>query len=326
MKAVTVKQPGDANQLQIVDVEKPAIKENEILVKVKATAINRTDIINRKTPLEYMTNPILGVEVAGEVVEAGKDANVEIGTPVMGLVNGGAYAEYVAMPEDRAMLIPKGLSYEEAAAIPEVFLTAYQTLFWIGNLKKEETVLIHAGGSGVGTAAIQLAKQLGKAKIVTTAGSRDKLEFCESLGADRGINYKEQDFPEEVLQFTNEEGAELILDFIGASYWEKNIKSIKVDGRWVLIGFLGGGTVNNVQLMDLMSKRIQLTGTLLTPRSDAYKKALSDDFIKHTLPLFEDKSVRPIVDQVFDLSDISAAHEHMEANKNTGKIIVKVQD
>src|SRR5699024_11607626 len=119
MKAVTGKQPGYSNQLQIVDVEKPAIKENEILMKAKATPINRTDIINRKTPLEYMTNPILGVEVAGEVVEAGKDANVEIGTPVMGLVNGGAYAEYVAMPEDRAMLIPKGLSYEEAAAIPD---------------------------------------------------------------------------------------------------------------------------------------------------------------------------------------------------------------
>src|SRR5699024_6479365 len=194
------------------------------------------DIINRKTPLEYMTNPILGVEVAGEVVEAGKDANVEIGTPVMGLVNGGAYAEYVAMPEDRAMLIPKGLSYEEAAAIPEVFLTAYQTLFWIGNLKKEETVLIHAGGSGVGTAAIQLAKQLGKAKIVPTAGSRDKLEFCESLGADRGLNYNEQDFSEEVLQFTNQEGAELILDFIGSYYWEISIKSINFYARRVVIG------------------------------------------------------------------------------------------
>lgn len=326
MKAITVKQPGDADQLQIVDVEKPVINENEILVKVKATAINRTDIINRKTPLEYMTNPILGVEVSGEVVETGRDTNLKIGTPVMGLVNGGAYAEYVVMPEDRAMLIPRGLSYEEAAAIPEVFLTAYQTLFWIGKLTAEETVLIHAGGSGVGTAAIQLAKQLGQAKVVTTAGSLDKLEFCESLGADRGINYKEQDFPEEVLQFTDQEGAALILDFIGASYWDKNIKSIKVDGRWVLIGFLGGGTVSDVKLMDLMSKRIQLTGTLLTPRSDSYKKELSDDFIEQALPLFESKAIRPIVDEVFDLSDIAVAHKHMEANKNIGKIIVKVQD
>ncbi|HLQ95910.1 MAG TPA: NAD(P)H-quinone oxidoreductase [Pseudogracilibacillus sp.] len=326
MKAVTVKQPGDADQLQIVDMEKPGIEDNEILVKVKATAINRTDIINRKSRLEYMTNPILGVEVAGEVVETGSNTNIEVGTAVMGLVNGGSYAEYVAMPEDRAMAVPKALSYEEAAAIPEVFLTAYQTLFWIGKLKEKETVLVHAGGSGVGTAAIQLAKQISKANVITTAGSRDKLEFCESLGADRGINYKEQDFPEEVLQFTDQQGAELILDFIGASYWDKNIKSIKVDGRWVLIGFLGGGTVNEVQLMDLMSKRIQLTGTLLTPRSDAYKKALSDDFVEHALPLFENKAIRPIVDKVFDLSDIAAAHEHMEANKNIGKIIVKVQD
>lgn len=190
----------------------------------------------------------------------------------MGLVNGGGYAEYVTMPADRAIVVPDTLSFEEAAAIPEVYLTAYQTLFWLGQLKDADTVLIHAGGSGVGSAAIQLAKQMTKAKIIVTAGSEEKLAFCRSLGADITINYKEQDFDEEVLNATNNQGVDVILDFIGASYWEKNLKSIKTDGRWVLIGILGGTEVEKVNIMQLLLKRIHLKGTLLTPRSDEYKK------------------------------------------------------
>lgn len=197
-------------------------------------------------------------------------------------MNGGGYAEYVVMPADRAMVIPEHLSFEEAAAIPEVFLTAYQTLFWIGKLHADENALIHAGGSVVGTAAIQLAKQIGQANVVTTASSQEKLDFCRSLGADVCINYKEQNFDKEVLNATKNQGVDLILDFIGASYWSKNLASIKVDGRWVLIGFLGGANVENV---DLMSKRIQLTGTLLTPRNDEYKAALTTEFSAKALEL-----------------------------------------
>lgn len=242
----------------------------------------------------------------------------------MGLVNGGGYAEYAIMPADRSMEIPEKLSFKEAAAIPEVFLTAYQTLFWIGKLQADETVLIHAGGSGVGTAAIQLAKQLGNAHVITTAGSNEKLDFCKSLGADVCINYKEQNFEEEVLKATNDQGVDLILDFVGASYWNQNLKSIKVDGRWVLIGFLGGATLKNVHLMDIMSKRIQLTGTLLTPRSDAYKAKLTTELFEQTISLFNNHTIRPVVDQVFLLDQIKQAHEHMEANRNIGKIILKV--
>jgi tumor protein p53-inducible protein 3 len=324
VKAITVKQPGDADQLQVVELAKPTPKHDELLIKVKAAAVNRTDILNRKGNLGYMKNPILGVEVAGIVEEAGADATIAVGTHVTGLVNGGGYAEYVVMPVENAMVIPENLSFEEAAAIPEVFLTAYQTLFWIGKLQANENVLIHAGGSGVGTAAIQLAKLFTRANVITTAGSEEKLDFCQSLGADFGINYKEKDFSEEVLNATNNQGVDLILDFVGASYWSKNLASIKVDGRWVLIGVLGGNEIDKVNLMNLMVKRIQLTGTLLTPRSNAYKAALTKEFASKTLHLFRDNKLRPIVDCVFPFDQVKQAHEHMESNKNIGKIIIKV--
>lgn len=324
MRAIIVKQPGGAEQLQIEEYVKPIPKDGELLIKVKAAAVNRTDIVNRESSSGYLNNLILGVEVAGTVEKAGAGAKTAVGTNVMGLVNGGGYAEYVVMPDDRAMVIPENLSFEEAAAIPEVFLTAYQTLFWIGQLREGENVLIHAGGSGVGTAAIQLAKQIGQANVITTAGSKEKLDFCRSLGADACINYKEQNFDEEVLNTTKNQGVDLILDFIGASYWRKNLASIKVDGRWVLIGILGGAEIEKFNLMDVISKRIQLTGTLLTPRSDEYKAALTSEFSSKTLELFRNNKLRPVVDHVFAFDQIQQAHEHMENNKNIGKIIIKV--
>ncbi|RDW17547.1 NADPH:quinone oxidoreductase [Oceanobacillus arenosus] len=324
MKVITVKQPGGAKQLQFVEHGKPTPKDGELLIKVEAAAVNRTDIINRESSSGYLNNPILGVEVAGVVEEAGPGAKTAVGTRVMGLVNGGGYAEYAVMPDERGMEIPENLSFEEAAAIPEVFLTAYQTLFWIGQLRPNESVLIHAGGSGVGTAAIQLAKQIGKANVITTAGSNEKLDFCESLGADVCINYKEQSIDEEVLNATKNQGVDLILDFIGASYWNKNLASIKVDGRWVLIGILGGAEIEKFNLMDVIGKRVQLTGTLLTPRSDEYKTALTTEFYSKTLELFANNKLRPIVDRIFSLNEAQQAHEHMENNKNIGKIILKV--
>ncbi|MFK9093617.1 NAD(P)H-quinone oxidoreductase [Bacillus salipaludis] len=324
MKAIVVKQPGGAEQLHIQDVSIPKVKTGELLIKVEAFAINRTDIVTREGKSGYMTNPILGIEVAGEVVEAAEGTMIEIGTRVMGLVNGGGYAEYVVMPADRAIKVPADLSFEEAAAIPEVFLTAYQTLFWLGELAYDETVLIHAGGSGVGTAAIQIAKQMTDAIIITTAGSQEKLAFCQSLGADIGINYKEQFFDEEILKATNNQGADVILDFIGASYWNNNIKSLKIDGRWILIGILGGAMVENMNIRELMAKRAQLKATLLTPRSDQYKKELTEEFTKKAMPLFTNRKIKPVVDTVFPFEEIQDAHRHMEASKNIGKIVVRV--
>lgn len=324
MKAVVVKQPGGAEQLVVREMPVPEYGRAEILIEVKAAAINRTDIIHRESALGYMDNPIIGIEVAGLVVEAGADTKLAIGTPVMGLVNGGAYAEYAVMPADRAMVIPDNLSFVEAVAIPEVFLTAYQTLYWHGKLAKGETAFIHAAGSGVGTAAIQLAKHISHAKIITTAGSAEKLDFAKELGAHVGINYKTEDFPSKVLQATDNAGADVILDFVGASYWEKNYQSIAIDGRWVLIGILGGSKVKEFNIMDLMMKRIELIGTLLTPRSDQYKADLTKEFSEHALPLFTSGKLKPVIDQVFQLEKVQQAHEHMEANKNIGKIVLSV--
>jgi tumor protein p53-inducible protein 3 len=326
MKGVIVKKAGGPNQLELVDLPIPQPGEGELLIRVHAAGVNRTDILTREGKMGYATNPILGVEIAGTVVQINGESSFSVGDRVMGLVNGGGYAEYAVMPADRAMKIPESLSFEEAAAIPEVFLTAYQTLFWIGKLQKQETVLIHAGASGVGTAAIQLAKKLCDAKIIVTAGSKRKLDFCQELGADVLINYKEQSFDEEVLKATNGRGVDLILDFIGADYWEKNLASIKVEGRWVLIGILGGSELEKINLFTLMSKCIQLTGTLLTPRSDEYKALLTQDFAEIVTPYLERGEIRPIIDTTFPIEMVGKAHTYMEENRNVGKIILRVKE
>ncbi|MED4910973.1 NAD(P)H-quinone oxidoreductase [Brevibacillus centrosporus] len=325
MKAVVVEKPGGPEELKIREVPIPTPGEGELLVRVKAGAINRTDILARKgggSAYKKATNR-LGVEMAGVVEEVGKQAGAwQAGDKVMGLVSGG-YAEYVVIPADRAMRIPDNLSYIEAAAIPEVFLTAYQTLYWIGKLGEGETVLIHAGASGVGTAAIQLAKQVSKANVIVTAGSAEKLAYCKELGADHVIDYKRAAFEQEVERITDGKGANLILDFIGAAYWKKNIQSASMDGRLVLIGTLGGKETD-VDLSELMGKRLQVTGTLLTPRSDAYKAELSQELAQKILPLFESGVIKPIIDTVFPLEEIQLAHRRMEANENIGKIIFRV--
>lgn len=327
MKGINIVKGEERNGLELTEFEKPVPQAGELLVEVHAAGVNRTDIMTRDNPRGYGANRRLGVEVAGVVAETKGDAHgFQVGDRVMGLVDQGGYAEFAVMPADRAMRIPESFSFEQAAAVPEVFLTAYQTLFWHGKLAPNETVLIHAGGSGVGTAAIQLAKQLVQAKVIVTAGSAEKLAFCRELEADVLINYKEQSFEEEVLKATNGEGTDVILDFVGASYWDKNMQSIKKGGRWVLIGTLGGATVERVNLLGLMSKYIQLTGTLLTPRSAEYKAQLTQEFAQRVLPLMEESTVKPIVDTVFPLEQAAEAQEYMEQSKNIGKIILKVKE
>lgn len=325
MKGVIVNNPGGPEQLEIIDLPSPQPQAGELLIEVHAAAVNRTDIVMREGKAGYATNPILGVEVAGTVIEVNGESTFKVGDRVMGLVNGGGYAEYAVMPMDRAIPIPDSFSFAEAAAIPEVFLTAYQTLYWIGKLQQGETVLVHAGASGVGTAAIQLAKQISKATVIVTAGSAKKLDFCRELGADVLINYKEQSFDEEVLRATNGQGADVILDFVGADYWAKNLASIKKEGRWVLIGVLGGVKVPQVNLFALMAKCVQVTGTLLTPRSDEYKAKLTQDFVLNIMKHFEIGSIKPIIDTSYPLEKVSEAHVRMERNQNTGKIILKVK-
>ncbi|MDN6731364.1 MAG: NAD(P)H-quinone oxidoreductase [Atopostipes suicloacalis] len=326
MRAWTVKKPGGIEELEVVERPIPKPKENELLIKVEAFAINRTDIITRENQELSPPYPILGIEVSG-IVEKESSAypNIPKGTRVAGIVNQNAYAEYALMPADRAIIIPDSLSVIEGAAIPEVFLTAYQAMFRLGEIKRGETVLIHAAGSGVGTAAIQLAgRKIAGAKVIATAGSDRKLALAKELGAKRTINYRKEDFAEEVLEETEGRGVDLILDFVGASYWEQNIKSAAPDANWILLGTLGGAEVKNVSLSQLMNKRLTLHASLLTPRSDKYKAKLTEEFSKRILPFFEEDIIQPIIHSVLSFENLPEAHRQMEANENTGKIIITV--
>lgn len=326
MKAWTITASGGIEQLELADRPIPVPKEHEILIKVEATAINRTDIITRERKDLRAPYPILGVEVSGIVIQESADfPNLPQGTRVAGLVNQGGYAEYAAMPADRAIVLPDSMSLIEGAAISEVFLTAYQTMFWLGNIKRGETVLIHAAGSGVGTAAIQLAgAKIAGAKVIATAGSERKLILAKELGAEVTINYKKEDFAQRVLEETDGYGVDLILDFVGASYWKKNLKSAAIDARWILIGTLGGSEVEEMSIVDLMKKRLSLHATLLTPRSDEYKAALTKEFTKVILPFFEEDIIQPIIHSVLSFEDLPEAHRQMEDNENAGKIILTV--
>ncbi len=316
MKGIILNGKGGTDVLKYTDVEKQIRKEKELLVEVKSTALNRLDTILRENGFKH---DILGLELAGVVVEADLNSSFKVGDKVMGLVNHEGYAQYACIPESRAMPIFEGLSFEEASAIPEVFLTAYQTLFWLGELKENDTVLIHAGASGVGTAAIQCAKTLKNAHVIVTAGSDNKLEFCKQLGADEVFNYKKQDFGEIVKN-----RADVILDLVGASYFDKNLKAINTDGRWIMISTIGGKSVPQFNIGDLMGKRVQIKATGLLPRSNAYKSELCAALIKDTKTHFENKTIKPIVDSVYNLEDVGEAHKRMEANLNMGKIILKV--
>lgn len=323
MKVWTMKEPGNIDQLIIEERPIPKPTADQVLIKVESTAINRTDILTRENKSLTAPYPVLGVEVSGVVVkEAANYPDLKEGTRVAGLVNDGSYAEYAVMPANRAIILPDSISFPEGAAIPEVFLTAYQCMFWLGQLKPLETVLIHAAGSGVGTAAIQLAnRKIVDAKVIATAGSKRKLEMASALGAAHTINYKKENFDEKVLEYTDGRGVDLILDFVGASHWEKNYNSIAIDGRWVLIGTLGGAEVD-LNISDLMKKRVTLNATLLTPRSDEYKAELSQEFSKRMMPFFEEDIIQPIIHSVLEFDDLKEAHRQMEANENTGKIIL----
>ncbi len=324
MKAILVKEPGDAHQLMLGTYPAPIPADDELLVNVKAAALNRADIYQRKGfyPPPKGASPILGLEMAGIVERVGtRCSGWQPGDRLFGLLPGGGYAEYVSIPAAMAVPIPENLSFEEAAAIAEVFLTAYQALFWIARIQSGETVLIHAGASGVGTAAIQLTRE-SEATAVVTAGTDEKLDACRELGAKAAINYKEGPFAQKVLNATEDRGVDLVLDFVGAAYWDQNLSVLATDGRWVVISILGGSKVEQVDLRMLIKKRIQLTATTLRARSQDYKIRLTRDFSEFALPRFADGRLKPVIDRIFPWEQVVEAHCYMEANKNIGKIIL----
>ncbi|MEM1122183.1 MAG: NAD(P)H-quinone oxidoreductase [Bacteroidota bacterium] len=326
MKAVLLKRFGDPQNLYLGDWEKPSPKPNELLVKVHATALNRADTMQRKGqyPPPKGDSPILGLEIAGTVEAIGKEvADWQINDQVCGLIGGGGYAEYAVIPARQALPIPKGLSFEQAAGIPEVFLTAFQAINWIGKLQKDETILIHAGASGVGTAAIQIAKAIG-AKVIVTA-SKGKHETCLQLGAAKTVDYQSENFEEIVKEYTDGRGVDLIIDFIAAPYLQQNLNSLNFDGRLVLLALMGGYKLANLNMLPILFRRIQIFGSTLRARTLDYKGKLTKDLYDFAWPLFEKGVFKPVIDSIYDWNKVIAAHEYMEANKNIGKIILRIR-
>lgn len=325
MKAVIVKKPGGIEELKIVEVPAPEPGEKEILVKVHAAALNRADIIQRqgKYPPPAGASDILGLEIAGEVFSAGSNVkNWKKGEKVFGLLPGGGYAEFAVINGKMANRVPSDLSYEKAAAIPEVFLTAYQALYWHSKLQKDEKILIHAGGSGVGTAAIQLAKLIG-AEIYVTA-SKEKHKICYKLGADAAIDYKNENFEERIMQLTVGKGVNVIIDFVAGPYFMQNLKALTTDGRLILLATLGGTKFENADIRSILSKRLTIMGSTLRSRTEDYKIKLNEEFMQYSFDKFKRGIIKPVIDKVFDWKDVAKAHKYLEENKNIGKIVMKI--
>jgi len=322
LKAVTFDQPGDPDVLSPREVPAPQPADGELLIRVRCAALNRADLLQRRGtyPPPAGASSIPGLEIAGEVVEgAGK---WKVGDRVMAVVTGGGYAEYCVVPASVAMPVSEALSDAQAAAIPEAFLTAYLNLFWLGKLQPGESVLIHAGASGVGTAAIQLARQHGS-RIFVTAGSPEKLEFCRELGADVAINRHDDDFADVVLAQTAGHGVDVVIDFVGAAYWNAHMRCLAVNGRLMIVGSMGGSS-GQLDLGAILPKSLTIAGTTLRRMPVDRKAALSAEFAATMLLLFDQDVLRPVIDSVYPLAEAAAAHRHMESNANTGKIILQV--
>jgi tumor protein p53-inducible protein 3 len=325
MKALLVE--NKTQNLYIGESPDPIPSENELLVRVKATALNRADLLQKQGhyPPPPGASTILGLEMAGVVEQVGNGVKKwKPGDRVCALLPGGGYAELVAVPSDMAIPIPDNLSFEEAAAIPEVFLTAYLCLFKLGNIKPTYTVLIHAGASGVGTAAIQLAREVG-ATAIATASTEAKRAACVSLGASLAIPYKDTQFDEEVRKATNNKGVNIILDSVGASHWQRNMNSLATDGRLVIIATMGGGRVEMLDLRQILSRRLQIIGSTLRARALEEKIELTSDFSEFALTRFADGRLVPIIDKIWDWKEVKHAHDYMEENKNIGKLVLTIK-
>ena len=323
MKAILQKEFGGADQLYLGEHPTPYPSEDELLIKVNVAGVNRADILQRqgKYPPPKGASKIIGLEIAGKVVEKGSEVKEwGIGDHIYGIIPGGGYAEHAVIHKDMAMPVPKNISLEEAAAIPEAYLTAYQSLVWLAGIKPEDKVLIHAGASGVGTAAIQLVKHVGATCIITS--SKAKHETCFRLGSDYGIDYHTEDFLEVIS--TNFGGVDIIIDFLGASYFERNIKSLNKDGRLVMLALMGGIKLEQLNVAPIVLNRLKITGSTLRSRSLDYQVKLTQEFKTKIAPHFDSEKLKPVVDSVFSWRDAKQAHEYMENNKNIGKIVLKI--
>jgi putative PIG3 family NAD(P)H quinone oxidoreductase len=325
MKAVVVSEPGGPENLRLAEVPDPVAGPGEVLVDVAATAVNRADVLQRLGfyPPPPGAPPYPGLECSGVVSAVGDGAgDWRVGDEVCALLAGGGYAERVAVPTGQLLPVPDGVSLVDAAALPEAVCTVWNNVFMAAGLRPGEVLLVHGGSSGIGTMAIQLAKQV-SARVAVTAGSAEKLERCRELGADVLVNYRDQDFVAAVRDATDGRGADVVLDVIGAKYLDRNLDVLAPNGRVVVIGLQGGATAE-LDLSRLMAKRAALIGTTLRSRPAAEKAAIVASVREHVWPLFAAGAVRPVVHARYPLADAAQAHRTMEASTHVGKLVLTV--
>ena len=323
MRGVAITESGDADVLQLTEVEAPTAGAGQVVIDTVAAGVNRADIMQRKGfyPPPKGASPLPGLEVSGVIARVGPEVTGwSVGDEVCALVDGGGYAEQVLVPATQLLPVPQGVSVRDAAGLPEVACTVWSNVFMTANLQPGEVVLIHGGSSGIGTMAIQLAKAAG-ATVAVTAGSEDKLAFCRELGADIAVNYREQDFVEEVRAATDGHGADVILDVIGAKYLPRNVDLLATNGRMVVIGLMGGRT-GDLDLGTLLGKRAAVIATSLRARPADEKATIVAAVREHVWPLIEDGAVRPIVQGTHPLAQAADAHREMEASGHIGKILL----
>lgn len=326
MRAVVIPKYGDADVLELREIADPEPGPDQVLVEVVASAMNRADLLQRAgqypAPGPKPLFEIPGLEFSGRVGSVGSQVERwSIGDEVMGIVSGGAMAEKVVTHERMLQSVPEDIDLADAAAIPEVFMTAHDALVTQGGLTSGGRALVHAGGSGVGTASIQIVKAIGAQVAVTC--SRNKVDPCHELGADLVVDYNEQDFVEEIALWTQDQGVDVVLDVIGGDYLAKNLQCLKIQGRIIQVGAMGG-PVASFALGALLPKRASLIGTVLRSRPIEQKIEANQRFVTELLPRFEDGSLKPVIDSRYQLADIAAAHTYMETNANIGKILIDI--
>lgn len=327
MHAIVMTTPGGPEVLEWQQVAEPTAGRGEVLLDVAASAVNRADLLQRHGNYDPPpgTSPYLGLECSGTIAAVGPDVDTwQVGDQVCALLSGGGYAERVAVPASQLLPIPKGIDLVEAAALPEVACTVFSTVFMVAGLRAGETFLVHGGGSGIGTFAIQLAKAAEVGRVFCTAGSKDKLDRCVTLGADVGIDYSDEDFVERVKAETDGAGVDVILDIIGAKYLARNVSALAKNGRLVIIGMQGGRKAE-LDLGALLAKRVAVIGVTLRGRPLDEKAAIVAGVTENVWPLVEAGQVRPVIDRTMPMADAAGAHELMESSTHFGKIVLTTE-
>lgn len=325
MTAIAITEPGGPDVLQPETMAVPEPAAGEVLIKVAAAGVNRPDVIQRMGfyPVPPGASPLPGLEVSGTVVAMGEGVEPEwMGRKVCALTNGGGYAEFCVAPATQCLSVPDSLTMEEAAALPETIFTVWGNLFNRGFAREDETVLVHGGTSGIGTMAIMLGKLVGL-NVIVTCGSDQKCTAAKTIGADHAINYKTQDFVEEIQKITGGQGVEIVLDMVAGDYVQRNLDCLKEDGRHVTIA-VQGGLKAEINMAQVMMKRLTLTGTTLRPQSAERKALLCDEIYRYVWPDVEAGRLKPVMDESFALADAAKAHAHMESGDHIGKIILTV--